>query len=127
MLICGCGSYAIHLCVPGAKTGRLRVMARDANSLLYSTDGSHIVEIVPARTRLRLRLDAKGRRGKAVTIVFDLPAHPAYWVDLLKRLKSHCGAGGTLKDGFLEIQGDQRDKVQAYLEKLGFPVVRAGG
>jgi translation initiation factor 1 len=103
-------------------------MARDPDALVYSTDGSHLPgDLVPSRTRLRLRLDAKGRGGKSVTVVFDLPPHPTYFEGLLKQLKAHCGAGGTLKDGALEIQGDQRDKVQAYLERLGFPVVRAGG
>jgi translation initiation factor 1 len=103
-------------------------MARDPNALVYSTDGSHLPgPIDPARTRLRLRLDAKGRGGKSVTVVYDLPPHPAYFEGLLKQLKAQCGAGGTLKDGALEIQGDQRDKVQAYLERLGFTVRRAGG
>jgi translation initiation factor 1 len=104
-------------------------MARNDGPLLYSTDGSHLrtADVVPARTRLRLRLDTKGRAGKAVTVLFDLPPHPSYWGELLRQLKSHCGAGGSLKVGALEIQGDQRDKVQAYLERLGFSVQRAGG
>jgi translation initiation factor 1 len=102
-------------------------MSRDSNSLVFSTDGSHQAEVVPSKTKLKMRVDAKGRGGKTVTVVFDLPAHPTYFQDLLRQLKSHCGAGGALKDGALEIQGDQRDKVQAYLERLGFTVRRAGG
>ena len=103
-------------------------MARESDTLVYSTDGSHLPgDVVPSRTRLRLRLDAKGRRGKAVTVVFDLPPHHTYFENLLKQLKAHCGAGGTLREGALEIQGDQRDKVQAFLERLGFQVRRAGG
>jgi translation initiation factor 1 len=107
-------------------------MARDADPIVYSTDGSHVREVVPARTRLRLGLDAKGRRGKAVTVLSGLPPHPTYWAGLLKQLKSHCGAGGAFKDGArqevtVEVQGDQRDKVQAYLERLGFTVQRTGG
>jgi translation initiation factor 1 len=103
-------------------------MARDPNPLVYSTDGSHLPgDVVPAKTPLRLRLESKGRGGKSVTIVVGLPTHRTYGADLLRQLKTHCGAGGALKDGALEIQGDQRDKVQAYLERLGFPVKRAGG
>lgn len=104
-------------------------MARDTDPIVYSTDGSHrrAAEIVPAATPLRLRLDTKGRRGKAVTVVSGLPPHPEYWAGLLKQLKAQCGAGGALKEGTLEIQGDQRDKIQAHLEKLGFPVRRSGG
>jgi translation initiation factor 1 len=102
-------------------------MARDTHSLVYSTDGSHQPEIVPSKTTLRMRVDAKGRGGKTVTVVFDLPSHPTYFSELLRQLKTHCGAGGALKEGSLEIQGDQRDKVQAYLERLGFTVRRSGG
>jgi translation initiation factor 1 len=82
---------------------------------------------VSARTRLRLTLDTKGRRGKAVTVVAGLPPQAAYAAQLLRQLKAQCGTGGTLKEGTLELQGDQRDKVQAALERLGFPVQRAGG
>lgn len=103
-------------------------MADDSRPLVYSTDGTHLpADIVPAKTRLRLRLDAKGRGGKAVTVVFDLPPHPTYFLGLLRELKTHCGAGGTFKDDALEIQGDQRDKIQAFLERKGFPVRRSGG
>ena len=102
-------------------------MAKDSRPLVYSTDGSHIPDVIPAGTKLRMRLDAKGRGGKAVTVVFDLPPHPTYFQALLRELKAHCGAGGAFKDGTLEIQGDQRDKVQAFLERKGFPIRRAGG
>jgi translation initiation factor 1 len=74
-----------------------------------------------------MRLDKKGRGGKAVTVVFDLPPSPDYFTELIKKLKAHCGTGGALKEGRMEIQGDQRDKVQAYLEQMGFGVRRAGG
>ena len=118
-------------------------MTRDSDPLVFSTDGSHhqvcptcerhpcvcpaVVEVVPANTQLRLRLDKKGRGGKAVTVVFDLPGHPDYFLSLIKKLKAHCGTGGALKDGRMEIQGEQRDKVQAYLEQMGFTVRRSGG
>ena len=82
---------------------------------------------MPAETQLRMRLDKKGRGGKAVTVVFDLPPHPDYFVRLIKKLKAHCGTGGALKDNRMEIQGDQRDKVQGYLERMGFTVRRSGG
>ena len=103
-------------------------MPDDSRHLVYSTDGSHLPkDIEPSKTRLRLRLESKGRKGKAVTVVFDLPPHPTYFLGLLRELKGHCGAGGAIKNDTIEIQGDQRDKIQAYLERKGFPVVRAGG
>ncbi len=53
-----------------------------------------------------MRLDKKERGGKAVTVVFDLPTHPDYFIPLVKKLKAHCGTGGALKEGQIEIQGD---------------------
>lgn len=118
-------------------------MARDPDDLVFSTDGSHrercprcgqqpcacppAAEIVPAQTVLRMRLETKGRRGKAVTVVHGLPPHPDYWAALLKRLKAHCGTGGALKPGAMELQGDQTGKARAWLEGLGFTVRRSGG
>lgn len=118
-------------------------MTRDSDPILFSTDRSHrkvcptcnqhpctcpaLVDVIPGETTLRLRLDKKGRGGKTVTVVFDLPPHPDYLTGLIKKLKAHCGTGGALKDGRMEIQGDQRDKVQAYLEQIGFMVRRSGG
>ena len=120
-----------------------QAMVRDSDSLVFSTDGSHrlqcpscgrhpcacppAAEVVPAEFRLELRLDRKGRAGKAVTVVSGLPSHPDYLAGLIKKLKTHCGTGGALKEGRMEIQGDQRNKVQAYLEKMGFPLRRSGG
>ena len=84
-------------------------------------------EIVPADIRLRMELDRKGRGGKTVTVVSGLPPHREYLTRLIGKLKAHCGTGGALKEGRMEIQGDQRGKVQAYLEQMGFTVRRSGG
>ena len=84
-------------------------------------------DVIPTETQLRIRLEKKGRGGKAVTVVFDLPTHPEFFARLTKALKAHCGSGGALKEGRMEFQGDQRDKVQAFLEQMGFTVRKAGG
>jgi translation initiation factor 1 len=71
--------------------------------------------------------ETAGRRGKGVTTVFGLPLSEAELLDLAGKLKQRCGTGGTVKDGRIEIQGDNRDRVIAELEKLGFRTKRAGG
>jgi predicted translation initiation factor SUI1 len=71
--------------------------------------------------------ETAGRRGKGVTTVFDLPLGEPALQELAATLKQRCGTGGTVKDGRIEIQGDQRERVIAELEKLGYKVKRAGG
>jgi translation initiation factor 1 len=76
---------------------------------------------------VRVGRETKGRRGKGVTTVFDLPLSEAEARELAAKLKQACGTGGTLKDGVIEIQGDQRERVAAALERMGYRVKRAGG
>lgn len=76
---------------------------------------------------VRVGRETKGRRGKGVTTVSDLPLGEAELRELAGVLKQRCGTGGTVKDGVIEIQGDQRDRIGAELEKLGYKVKRAGG
>ena len=71
--------------------------------------------------------ETAGRRGKGVTTVFDLPLSESDLRELAGTLKHRCGTGGTVKDGRIEIQGDQRERIVAELEKLGYRVKRAGG
>jgi len=71
--------------------------------------------------------ETAGRRGKGVTTIFDLPLSESELQDLAAKLKQRCGTGGTVKNGRIEIQGDNRDRVMAELEKLGFQAKRAGG
>jgi translation initiation factor 1 len=59
--------------------------------------------------------------------VFDLPLAEEELRELAALLKQRCGTGGTVKDGRIEIQGDQRERVVAELEKLGYKVKRVGG
>ena len=54
--------------------------------------------------------ETAGRRGKGVTTVFGLPLSEAELLDLAAKLKQRCGTGGTVKDGRIEIQGDNRDR-----------------
>ncbi|MBV9123845.1 MAG: hypothetical protein JO112_10850 [Planctomycetes bacterium] len=84
-------------------------------------------EPIKGKGTVRVGRETKGRRGKGVTTISDLPLGEAEILALAARLKERCGTGGTVKDGRIEIQGDQRDRVAAELEKLGFRVKRSGG
>ncbi len=71
--------------------------------------------------------ETAGRRGKGVTTVFDVPLDDNGLKELAGILKQRCGTGGTVKDGRIEIQGDQRERIVAELEKLGYQAKRVGG
>jgi translation initiation factor 1 len=88
------------------------------------------VTIDPAKTTLKIKLEKNQRGGKLVTVIHELPFNPPYFEDLSKKLKNHCGTGGTYKKegkGQIELQGDQREKAEALLTKLGFKTKRSGG
>jgi translation initiation factor 1 len=76
---------------------------------------------------VRLSIDRKGRGGKAVTLITGLPGSDEELKALAAELKRRCGTGGTLKDGVIEIQGDQRDTLLEVLKSKGFKVKKAGG
>ena len=76
---------------------------------------------------VRVGRETKGRKGKGVTVVTGLPLGTGELQELAKRLKACCGAGGTVKDGVIEIQGEHRDAVVRALEAEGIAARRAGG
>lgn len=71
---------------------------------------------------VQISLDSKGRKGKTVTLITGLQHNPTTLKDVARMLKEHCGAGGTVKDRNIELQGDQRARVKAFLEKLNYVV-----
>jgi translation initiation factor 1 len=77
--------------------------------------------------RAKVRREKKGRGGKTVTAVYGLSLDPESLNELGKKLKRACGSGGSVKNGVIEIQGDEVDRVIALLEKEGYPAKRAGG
>jgi translation initiation factor 1 len=74
---------------------------------------------------VRVFREKGGRGGKTVTVVRGLP--PAALAQVAGELKRHCGAGGGAKNGAVELQGDQREKVAARLHSQGYTVKLAGG
>jgi translation initiation factor 1 len=71
---------------------------------------------------ITVALDTKGRHGKAVTVISGLEIRQAELEKLAKDLKARCGAGGTVEHSRILIQGDQRERLCAYLSQLGFRV-----
>jgi translation initiation factor 1 len=115
-------------------------MRKDDNSrLVYSTDQGRIQTEAPGAGRakpqagpkqdgiVRILRQTKGRKGKGVSCVTGLLLSPDQLEALAKRLKQRCGAGGTVKDGVIEIQGDHRETLAAALRELGYTVKLAGG
>lgn len=64
----------------------------------------------------------KRRKGKTVTVVRGLAAEGDHLTGVLSALKTACGAGGTVKDGEIEIQGRQLDRVRKILIHAGYRV-----
>ena len=77
---------------------------------------------VPAKVVAKLRIEKKGRGGKTVTVVYDLPENAAFLKDLAGELKRACGTGGSVAEGAVEIQGDQRDRIRELLLEKGWTV-----
>lgn len=74
---------------------------------------------------VRIFRDRSGRNGKAVTVIRGLPARELE--ERVSDLKRACGAGGAVKEGAVEIQGDHRERIAEELRSLGYTVKLAGG
>ena len=79
-------------------------------------------EPLPARIHAKLRLEKKGRGGKAVTVVYDLPNNDTFLKSLAGELKRACGTGGTAVERGVEIQGDVRERLRPLLLGKGWIV-----
>ncbi len=110
--------------------------------LVYSTDsgrmcpgcGVPVADCVCAEQALpegdgivRVRRESKGRGGKTVTTVSGVLLPADELKALAKRMKTRCGCGGSVKEGVIEIQGDQVELLCAWLREQGFSVKRSGG
>ena len=103
--------------------------------LVYSTESGRIKpqDDEPSRPKvksdgiIRLQRETKGRKGKGVTLITGIELADPELKAMAKKLKQLCGTGGAIKDGVIEIQGDQRDTLLDYLSKQGYTVKKAGG
>lgn len=87
---------------------------------------SQQAEKPPQQQSIRVGIDRKRRKGKTVTVATGFVLAPAVLADLAAELKKRCGAGGTAKEGEIEVQGDHVGSVVAELERRGFRVKKVG-
>lgn len=85
-----------------------------------------VPNLAPEQQDLRIQTTRSGRKGKTVTIVSGFQHNSETLNRLLKKLKSHCGSGGTLKDNNLEIQGNHKEKLLETLTKMGYKAKISG-
>ena len=115
---------------PFAGLSSVGLPAASENSAALSIDSSPNAPTKPQKNRGRVDIirEKAGRGGKTVTVVrgfvgIGLPEKE----QLAKAMQKACGTGGTVKDGQIEIQGDQREQVARILTEANFRPVFAGG
>ena len=108
-------------------------MTEQRTRLVYSTDSGEktapktLAQEIQRKTKgARIRLE-KRASGRLVTVIADIPGTASEVEALSKLLKTRCGTGGAVKDLDIELQGDQRDAVQAVLREKRVPHKLAGG
>ena len=103
--------------------------------IVYSTDptfsfedeGVNDVQTIDKKDQpLIIKIDRKQRAGKAVTLIEGFIGKEEDLEALGKDLKTHCGTGGSVKDGIILIQGDQVEKLSIYLQKKEYLKARKG-
>lgn len=103
------------------------------SGIVFSTDpafspfnhvNKEMVTLDPAKQTLKLKLETKHRAGKAVTQILGYLGRDEDADELIKKLKNHCGSGGSAKDGELLIQGDHREKIKQWLHKNGYGLTK---
>ena len=79
------------------------------------------------KQQLEAHFSNKGRGGKIVTVIKGFKGGDQELKQLAKQLKSLCAVGGTVKNGEIIIQGNDRDKIMLYHQQQGHTVKRVGG
>jgi len=105
---------------------------KNREGVVYSTDPGFEYQtlgdlpepetVQTSKQKVTVQLDKRNRGGKQVTLITGFVGTFAALEDLGKKLKNHCGTGGTAKDYEIIIQGDNRQKIATFLQKQGFQV-----
>lgn len=111
--------------VYSTESGRLCLDCRQA--LAECRCASLAQAAVLGNGQVKVSRNTKGRGGKCVTVVTGVALDSAALAELGKQLRTRCGAGGTVKDGVIEIQGDHCDMVLQILLQAGHAAKRTGG
>ncbi len=110
----------------------MRKKKQSQSTLVYSTDGGGTCRqclrplnscvckankpAPPADSVVRIGRETKGRKGAGVTLIRGLPLAAEELQTLARQLKKKCGVGGAIKDGVIELQGDQRELARSLLQ-----------
>ena len=84
-------------------------------------------DLPPEKQDLRVQATRAGRKGKTVTVITGFQSNSETLQALLKKLKSQCGCGGTVKDNEIEIQGEHKQKILEILKGMGYKAKISGG
>lgn len=107
--------------------GRISICSTCGQSSQQCRCGQPVAPAKKSDGILRVMRDRKQRGGKTVTVICGIDGESETIAALAQQLKRHCGSGGTVKEGNIEIQGDHCDKVITKLLALGYKAKRAGG
>ncbi len=108
---------------------------KNKSGIVYSTNpnfeyqessSNELATPLPSAQNLRVWLE-RGKGGKVATVVKGFVGVENDLQELGKQLKQLCGAGGSVKDAEIIVQGDAREKIISYLVNKGFNVKKAGG
>ena len=112
------------------------IKTTDGKRVVYSEFGNvdnsaalerGVAEVPPAQQNLRVQASRKGQGGKTVTVITGFQGKPEALAALAKQLKAQCGAGGTVKENEIELQGDRAQQLLEILTKLGYKAKVSGG
>jgi translation initiation factor 1 len=110
-----------------SKKNRVNVVYSTNPHFDFEESSDEEISIPFNEQKLFVSIDRKNRGGKSVTLIEEFRGSDEDAKDLAKKLKQLCGVGGGYKNKEIYIQGDQKNKVASFLQKLGAVVKLKGG